>query len=80
MLQTLPKEILLLVLEQILSRADLKQLCEVSKTLYDATIPKLYENIDIWAEDEWHLERVAVGLFLRTRSKATSHFDYVKAI
>ncbi|KAH8650229.1 hypothetical protein BGZ60DRAFT_569554 [Tricladium varicosporioides] len=61
-------------------RTDLKQLCEVSKTLYDASISKLYENLDVWAEDEWHLEKVSGGPFLRTRSKAASLLDYVKAI
>ncbi|KAH8679710.1 hypothetical protein BGZ60DRAFT_235687 [Tricladium varicosporioides] len=80
MLQKLPQEILLLVLEQIPSRTDLKQLCEVSKTLYNAAIPKLYENIDVRAKDERHLETLSGRPFLRTRSKATSPLDYVKAI
>lgn len=63
---------------QIPRRSDLKQLCEVSKTLYDFAIPKLYENIAIWAEDERHLERVEVEPFLGTNSKPTRHLDHVR--
>ncbi|KAH9204562.1 hypothetical protein DL95DRAFT_398383 [Leptodontidium sp. 2 PMI_412] len=62
MLQKLPRDILLMIIEQIPCRTDLKQLCEVSKTLYDAAIRKLYEIIVIRAEDDWHLERVEVEL------------------
>jgi len=65
---------------QIPSRTDLKQLCEVSKTLYNIAIPKLYANIVIWAEDEWHLERVEVEPFLRTSSKLTSPLDHVRSV
>jgi hypothetical protein len=57
---------------QIPWRTDLKQLCEVSKTLYDAAIWKLYENIVIRADDDWHLERVDVETFLRTRFEPTT--------
>jgi hypothetical protein len=65
---------------QIPSRTDLKQLCEVSKTLYNIAIPKLYANIVIWAEDEWHLERVEVKPFLQTSSTLTSPLDYVRSV
>jgi hypothetical protein len=65
---------------QIPSITDLKQLCAVSKTLYDVAIGKLYENIDIWAEDEWPLERVEVAPFLGASSKPTSHLDHVRVI
>jgi hypothetical protein len=65
---------------QIPGRNDLKQLCEVSKTLYDYAIPKLYENIVIWVEDEWHLERAEVEPFLRTSSKSTGHLAHVRIV
>ena len=65
---------------QIPRRTGLKQLCEVSKTLYDAAIRKLYEVIVIRAEDDWHLERVDVEPFLRTRSKPTSPLDHVRTL
>jgi hypothetical protein len=65
---------------QIPRRTDLKRLCEVSKSLYDAAIPKLYENIGIWAEDEQHLESVEVEPFLRTSSKLTSHLGHVRFV
>ncbi|KAH8586292.1 hypothetical protein B0O99DRAFT_602607 [Bisporella sp. PMI_857] len=78
MLQKLPRDILLVILEQVQipSRTDLKQLCEVSKRLYNAAIRKLYENIVIRAKDDWHLERVDVEPFLRTRFNPTSPLDH----
>jgi hypothetical protein len=63
---------------QIPGRNDLKQLCEVLKTLYDYAILKLYENIVIWVEDEWHLERAEVEPFLGTSSKSTGHLARVR--
>ncbi|KAH7420059.1 hypothetical protein BKA64DRAFT_652275 [Cadophora sp. MPI-SDFR-AT-0126] len=75
MLQKLPRDILLMILE-----FDVERLCEVSKTLYDAAIRKLYENIVIRAEDDWHFERVEVEPFSRTRFKPTSPLDYVRIV
>ena len=59
---------------QIPHRTDLKHLCEVSKTIYDVAIKKLYENIDIWSEAEWFLERVQVPLLKASR------LDHVKVV
>ncbi|KAG9229520.1 hypothetical protein BJ875DRAFT_474606 [Amylocarpus encephaloides] len=80
MLHKIPEEILLMILEQIPCRTDLKQLCEVSKALYDTTIQKLYEKIVIRAEDDWYLERVDVEPFLRTRFEPTSPLCHVRTV
>jgi hypothetical protein len=65
---------------QIPCISDLKRLCEVSKTPYDVAIRKLYENINIWAEDEWHLEKVEVAPFLEASSKPTSRLNHVRVV
>lgn len=49
---------------QLPDLGDLKQLCEVSKELYDLTLSKLYETVVISSESEKNLERIDIKPFL----------------
>jgi hypothetical protein len=74
----LPNEVRLLILKELPDRRDLKQLCAVSKKLYNSTLPKLYETVVISSESEKHLERIDIKPFLEGNStdrlKHTKHF------
>jgi len=76
MLEGLPKEVFLLILERVRDQRDLKQLCAVSKTLYDLTLPKLYETVVISSKSKEHLERIDIKPFLRGNS--TSRLYHTK--
>jgi hypothetical protein len=49
--------------------ADLKNLCEVSKILYDATLPFLYRSITLKPSDARDLEDIDIGPLLQARDK-----------
>ena len=49
--------------------ADLKNLCEVSKILYDATVPYLYRSITLKPSDASDLEDIDIGPLLQARDK-----------
>ncbi|KAH8816664.1 hypothetical protein F5884DRAFT_873409 [Xylogone sp. PMI_703] len=64
MLDQLPQEIYGLIVDQLSERKDLAQLCCVSKTLYELTIPKLYHTLSISPEAEEILACINIGPFI----------------
>ncbi|KAI9784369.1 MAG: hypothetical protein M1816_000893 [Peltula sp. TS41687] len=80
MLDTLPMEIVETIVDLFTDKRDLKNMCEVSKRLYEITVPKLYETIIIQTEDELYLERLNVEPLLRTCSNPLNCLQFVKNI
>ncbi|KAH7379649.1 hypothetical protein BKA64DRAFT_647968 [Cadophora sp. MPI-SDFR-AT-0126] len=74
MLEGLPKEVYWMVLNQVSDRRAFTQLCAVSKTLYELTLPKLYETVVISSESEKNLERINTKSFLIGNSTARLHY------
>lgn len=60
-------------------QSDLKQLCEVSKCLYDIVTPILYKSISIKA-DEAHLEKIDASPFLITRHGPNNLLRHVRNV
>ena len=53
----------------------------MSKTLYEVTIPRLYENIIIWSRNENRLEELDVAAFsVNGYSNPGSRLRYVKGV
>jgi hypothetical protein len=64
---------------QLPDRRDLKQLCAVSKKLYDSTLPKLYETVVVSSQSEKHLERIDIKPFFEGNSTdRLSHTKHVR--
>ncbi|KAL1965856.1 hypothetical protein VTN77DRAFT_4989 [Rasamsonia byssochlamydoides] len=47
MLLNLPLELLVAIISELTDRKDLKNVCEVSKHLYSATAPILYQSVSV---------------------------------
>jgi hypothetical protein len=66
---------------QITNQSDLKNLCEVSKTLYDVATPSLYESIIIRAPNDSRLEELDVESFMLTGySNPGSRLQHVRVV
>ncbi|KAF2490401.1 hypothetical protein BU16DRAFT_622012 [Lophium mytilinum] len=69
MLLDLPLDLLLVVLSKVTNLRDLKNLCEVSKSLYPHAIELLYRSVTVKAADERHLHEIDVSSLLLDRDK-----------
>jgi len=63
---------------QIHGTGDLKRLCEVSKHIYNYTVPRLYQAITLRVGEEWELKDFDVEPLLRTCSTANNLLRNVK--